>query len=188
MQIFTLRNNTITNICKKITLHELKHIESVLNLNTRTEYIIRILESTNSITKAHQIDLGVLEATIVYIKTNNYPIDKQTLFFIYDEKMHDIIENLKKSEYLRQHINSIDQCQRIAFYSPQELNPDNWKHEIAKKRDLESKKSKEITTDAFLCFKCGQRRCKVSQIQKASADEGMSTYIQCINCYNIFSR
>eukprot|EP01103_Thecamoeba_quadrilineata_P015703 TRINITY_DN5040_c0_g1_i1.p1 TRINITY_DN5040_c0_g1~~TRINITY_DN5040_c0_g1_i1.p1 ORF type:complete len:370 (-),score=101.86 TRINITY_DN5040_c0_g1_i1:143-1252(-) len=40
------------------------------------------------------------------------------------------------------------------------------------------------TTDMFTCGKCKERKCTYSQLQTRSADEPMTTFITCCNCWN----
>jgi transcription elongation factor S-II len=38
------------------------------------------------------------------------------------------------------------------------------------------------STDQFRCGKCGQRKTTYFQLQTRSADEPMTTFVQCVNC------
>ena len=40
------------------------------------------------------------------------------------------------------------------------------------------------STDQFKCGKCGQRKTTYFQLQTRSADEPMTTFVQCVNCPN----
>lgn len=42
----------------------------------------------------------------------------------------------------------------------------------------------EATTDMFRCGKCKQRKCVYHQMQTRSADEPMTTFVQCVVCGN----
>ena len=42
----------------------------------------------------------------------------------------------------------------------------------------------EAMTDQFKCGRCKSRKCTYYELQTRSADEGMTTFITCINCGN----
>jgi transcription elongation factor S-II len=73
--------------------------------------------------------------------------------------------------------------------SPEELASDAKKEEnqrIREKKLFDSAPSsvKRATTDQFQCGKCRQRKCTYYQMQTRSADEPMTTFVQCTNCNN----
>lgn len=43
---------------------------------------------------------------------------------------------------------------------------------------------REATTDMFRCGKCKERKCTYYQMQTRSADEPLTTFVQCVNCEN----
>lgn len=74
---------------------------------------------------------------------------------------------------------------KIVLAEPWEWKPTDWKHA------LESDTSEQLVslptdqgtpTNQFLCLKCGQRKCVFSTAQTRSADEGMTTFVTCLNC------
>ena len=64
MNPFSIKHKAITNICKKIKISEIDYIQSILNLSIRTPYIVELMCLLKNPKKSHQIDLGILEATI----------------------------------------------------------------------------------------------------------------------------
>ena len=76
----------------------------------------------------------------------------------------------------------VKECAEIAHQSPQELNPEKWKEIMD---DVEHKKKyreRIITSDAYKCTRCKQRKCTYYQMQTRSADEPMTIFITCVNC------
>ena len=71
--------------------------------------------------------------------------------------------------------------------SHQEMNPKHWR-ELVQAKIKRDKKGVEVdmsaATDEFTCFKCKAQKCTYYQLQTRSADEPMTTYVNCINCGN----
>tara|TARA_Y100000389_G_C17153031_1_gene360508 strand:+ start:117 stop:641 length:525 start_codon:yes stop_codon:yes gene_type:complete len=75
----------------------------------------------------------------------------------------------------------------LSTMNHQEMHPSKWKEIIDKKiqRDkhlLETDMS--AATDEFTCYKCHKSKCQYYQLQTRSADEPMTTFINCLNCGN----
>lgn len=73
--------------------------------------------------------------------------------------------------------------------SPEELASDAKKEENQRIRDKKlfdsaPSSAKRATTDQFQCGKCRQRKCTYYQMQTRSADEPMTTFVQCTVCNN----
>jgi transcription elongation factor S-II len=69
----------------------------------------------------------------------------------------------------------------------QELNPDKWQELIDKKIIKDKNKFEsnlEASTDTFTCRKCKSNKCTFYQQQIRSADEPMTTFVQCLDCGN----
>jgi transcription elongation factor S-II len=75
--------------------------------------------------------------------------------------------------------------QEIAFMTHQEMCPEKWEEAIKAKniRDKNKFEQKlEAMTDRYTCKKCKSKRCSYYQLQTRSADEGITTYITCLDC------
>ncbi|CAH6421496.1 Transcription elongation factor TFIIS [uncultured virus] len=135
-----------------------------------------------------EIEAGIFEFTIVYTTIKN--MIKTIIPAIYNDKLNDIIKNINddnsyiKRRILKRTIN----LQEVAFLSPQQLNPENWKILLRKNELREYKKKNMAATDLYKCFKCGNRKCSVMQLQVRSADEPMTTFVTCLVCYNTFKK
>lgn len=73
--------------------------------------------------------------------------------------------------------------------SPEDLASDAKREENQRIRDKKlfdsaPSSAKKATTDQFQCGKCRQRKCTYYQMQTRSADEPMTTFVQCTNCNN----
>jgi len=126
----------------------------------------------------------------IYNFTNEYCLINSVNDYknnIYIDKYNLILGNINnevKNDYLLNQIlnNETFKLENIAFLSPFELYPDNWKKIIDRINLIEEKKKNIATTDIYTCRKCKQSRCTVHQKQTRSADEPMTTFVNCIVC------
>ena len=89
-----------------------------------------------------------------------------------------LAQNIKKKKF------DID---NIGGMSYQELYPEHWKKlldEKFKREKVMYEEKEEAMTDQFKCGRCKSRKCTYYELQTRSADEGMTTFITCINCGN----
>jgi DNA-directed RNA polymerase subunit M/transcription elongation factor TFIIS len=75
----------------------------------------------------------------------------------------------------------------LPYLTHYEINPEGWR-ELQELRDRREEKqlegNKALATDQFKCRACGKRECTYYQMQTRSADEPMTTFINCLNCGN----
>ena len=135
---------------------------------------------------ASQIESGIYEFSLLYISNNNYPDD--FLNSVYENKCSEILTAFQKNpELLKDLTEHRIKPEIIAFMSPSELCPDNWKKILDKKHLKEEKTNYLPTTDLYKCRRCGKRKCTVSLLQTRSIDEPMTTFIKCCNCYSMWT-
>lgn len=150
----------------------------------RLNAVKNIDKSINEEKKSKQIEDSIYNYSVSYAESNNFS-DEETLIEIYGHKVDDIIFNLKdkSNNYLKSGIlgNTID---NVGFLAPHKLNPNLWKAIIDKREWIEYKKNNMATTDIYLCKKCGKRKCTFYQLQTRSADEPMTTFVDCQVCGN----
>ena len=107
---------------------------------------------------------------------------------IYKDRLWSIYSNLKKNTSLIENVkNGNIKAHTIAFMTHQEMDVERWRTLIdAKiKRDKHKFESTiEAATDTFTCRKCHKNQCTYYQMQTRSADEPMTTFVQCIPCGN----
>lgn len=74
--------------------------------------------------------------------------------------------------------------QNLPFMTHQEILPERWKTIIENKvkREQQNNNTISASTDTFTCRKCRSNRCSYYQLQTRSADEPMTTYIECLDC------
>jgi len=76
---------------------------------------------------------------------------------------------------------------KVGHMSHQELFPEKWRKMIEKKiKQMENFENFDFSSASseFKCFKCKKRNCTYYQLQTRSADEPMTTFIQCLECGN----
>lgn len=143
-----------------------------------------INESINIEDKSKQIEESIYKNSVLYAKSHNF-IDEETIIEIYDHKLDDILFNLKdeNNNYLKKGILE-NRIIDVGVLPPYKLNPNLWKAIIDKREWIEYKKKNMATTDIYLCKKCGKRKCTFYQLQTRSADEPMTTFVDCQVCGN----
>lgn len=104
---------------------------------------------------------------------------------IYINRWRTLYINFKNNEELVEKINNGSiSTSLIANYTHQELNPDLWKQLIMDKIERDKNKyDKTINLSSeFYCNKCKNNNCSYYQLQTRSADEPMTTFVNCLDC------
>jgi len=134
------------------------------------------------------IEASIYEFTIVYSNEKN--LAESIVPSVYENKLLDLILCLSPdsktfSEYLLDNvINKTINIQEIAFLSPQSIDPHKWEIYKRKQELKEYMKENMAATNLYKCFKCGERKCKVTELQTRSADEPMTSFVTCLICHN----
>ena len=165
----------------------IEYAESVIN---RPANQISLNELLNDIDMALKIELSIFEYSLIYCHNNHF--DNKFIKSIYDDKIHNILINIKKtpgidnntfkSQLNKNNINP----PYVAFMSPAQIHPDKWEYYVKKKEFKEQRENNLTYSDAYKCFKCGESKCKISQAQTRGADEPMTTFVTCLVCYKTF--
>lgn len=109
---------------------------------------------------------------------------------VYSQKILQLKFNLshKDNPALRQQVISGDiSIPRLVQMHPYELFPGRWEEtflNVAKKR-LKKELTEDVNTmpdGAFVCRHCKSKKTSYTQLQTRSADEGLTTYVQCHGC------
>lgn len=112
--------------------------------------------------------------------------DNKQFVLIYLNHLRSIMTNLNEELVAKVNDGSI-KPHVIAFMTHQELSPDKWSAmiEVKSKRDKNKfEVNLSAATDTFTCRKCKKNQCTYYQLQCKSADEPMTTFVQCIPCGN----
>jgi DNA-directed RNA polymerase subunit M/transcription elongation factor TFIIS len=165
----------------------IQNAEKVLN---RAENQIKLNKILYDIEKSIKIELSIFEFSLIYCLNNN--LSDNFIKAVYEDKLNSIIANLTdtkninnktlKNDLLSNKINP----SYVAFMSPAQLHPQKWLYWVKKKEYKEIRENSIVYSDAYKCFKCGERKTKVTQAQTRSADEPMTTFVTCLVCYNTF--
>jgi transcription elongation factor S-II len=110
--------------------------------------------------------------------------DNKYFVLIYQAHLKSILSNLN-NKLINEVNNGNLQPHKIAFMTHQELNYDIWADKIEAKIKRDKHKyevNRSASTDVFTCKKCKKNECDYYQMQTRSADEPMTTFINCILC------
>ena len=152
----------------------------------RQEGIVKINKYVNDDIKSIEIEDGIYTFSNSYAEENN---NLDILLDIYQHNVDNIVSNLDtcniNNTYLIQVIDeNMMPLNTIACLTPDKMFPEKWKAIIERREWLEYKKKNMATTDIFYCHKCGKKKCTFYQLQTRSADEPMTTFVNCLVCGN----
>lgn len=158
----------------------------------RYEIINKFLILLNNFDIAAKIEAGIFEYTLIYNNIRN--LANSLLISVYQDKVSELLLYINpdshlvnltlKPDLLSGKINP----QYLAFLKPYEIHPDHWAEFIKRKNYRENKRNNISTTDLYSCPRCKHTRCTVMQLQTRKGDEGMTTFLTCLNCYHRFRK
>ena len=163
----------------------------LLDKNTDESSTIDKLDKIiNDEEKSEKMAKGIFEATLLKCIENN-PAPTIALS-IYDELCVSMVNNLNHKSKVGNYSllmkvkgKTFDPYE-VPFMSPDEIFKENWELQERKKAYALAKQNEIEMTDAFTCHKCGEKKCKVQQMQTRAADEPMTNIITCKVCGNVF--
>ena len=154
-----------------------------IDKNTRNNIIIKLNTIINNDKLAKDIENSIYNFSKEYADTNELPSLIQS---IYDTKFSDIndliINNKNIIDVFKN--NKLD-VTKIAYYKPEELNPDAYENFI-KKRELEEYKKNNDGVNTFTCSKCKESKVEITQRQTRAGDEPPTIFVKCLKCGHTF--
>ena len=129
-----------------------------------------------------QIEQSVYNFAKEYTKENEIDFLLESIYIDKFMEIYNLLIN-KKSCFLIEAIknNKID-VSKIAFMRPNELNPDKYKVIQKKKDDEDFNINNQTTSSTFVCPKCKEKKCQVTEKQTRAADEPATVFIDCQSC------
>jgi transcription elongation factor S-II len=104
---------------------------------------------------------------------------------IYIDRFRTVYTNLKDTLLVERLNKGEIKSSEVGTMTHQEMIPTKWvKMMQIKKEKEENLYSPKIdgNTDMFVCRKCKSNKCSYYQLQTRSADEPMTTYVNCVTC------
>jgi len=179
--------NFITENSVDIKDGYIHYAETILE---RAKNQVKLNNIINDIEISLKIELSIFEFALIYCLNNS--LGENFLKSVYDDKLNNIVSNITdikniNNKKLKQDLltNKINPSY-VAFMSPAQLHPQKWLYWVKKKEYKELRENSIAYSDTYKCFKCGERKCKVTQAQTRGADEPMTTFVTCLICYNTF--
>lgn len=145
-----------------------------------------ILEDSDT---SSNLEKGIFNYSLEYANKINVVKKWDNSYFvkIYLDRLRTIYINLKYDGIKQAIINKTIKAHKLAYMSHQEMRPDKWDTLIQDKKVRDDNKYEpklEASTDDFKCWKCKSKKCTYYQLQTRSADEPMTTYVNCLDCGN----
>lgn len=176
------------------TINEPEKLRATV-LNKIKQFVDNGTNKKNAQNIATNIEKGIFNYSIKDATSKKIVKKWTNVFFvqIYMDRVRTIISNLERdssstnSGYLITLIkeNKI-KPHEVAFMTHFEMAPDKWEQLIMEKRERDKSKydqSIQINSE-FKCRRCKSNNCTYYQLQTRSADEPMTTFVNCLNCGN----
>ncbi len=154
------------------------------------ENIIKKLDIIiNNIKISKNIEKSIFNASINQAKKLKVvkKWENKSFVDIYILVLKKIFINLKNEIVLNKIKNGEINIFKIGDMTHIEIYPEIWNELIENKKKIDENKFNgniTATTDNFTCYKCKSHKCSYYQLQTRSADEPMTTYVDCLNCGN----
>tara|TARA_Y100000389_G_scaffold98566_1_gene95232 strand:+ start:2573 stop:3082 length:510 start_codon:yes stop_codon:yes gene_type:complete len=153
----------------------------------------KIIENLNATIKNEKISINVeksvFNSSLDHAKTQKVIKKWDNKYFvdIYVLILKKVFINLKNEDTLNRLRSKKIRSSDFGGMTHIEMCPEIWEDLIEKKKKRDENKFNgniTATTDNFTCYKCKSQKCSYYQLQTRSADEPMTTYVDCLNCGN----
>ena len=142
---------------------------------------------------ASEIVRGIYNWSLEFAKANTVSANWDCARFrkIFMLKLESLYANLNSASYvqntrlLKRLLEGEFPPYELAFMSPNQLFPERWAAIVKSKMEKDNYiyNAKPVPmTDEFRCKRCHKRECIYMDKQTRSCDEGMTTYVLCLNC------
>jgi len=182
-----LKSEFMTENSKDIPKEYIIYAISKIN---RPKYVIKMNNLLLDMNKAKFIETSIFEYSLIHVTLSN--INKMFIEATYNDKFEDIYENLNTKSRFKNNtlitlvMNNMIDPKLIAFLSPDQLHPISYSKILDKIKFKEETENNMAFTDIYKCYKCGERKSKISELQLRCADEPISRFVTCLVCYNTF--
>ena len=138
-------------------------------------------------TKRKNIEKGIYNYTVKEANNKNLikKWNNKLFVLIYINRWRSLYINFNNNTKL---INKINRgkikTESLASLTHQEMNPELWKTIIQDKIERDKNKYDKTLnlSSEFYCHKCKNNNCSYYQLQTRSADEPMTTFVNCLDC------
>jgi DNA-directed RNA polymerase subunit M/transcription elongation factor TFIIS len=173
-----------------LSIDFIKQAETQINRKENVQTIDKII---NCINISEDIEKGIFEFSLNYVKTHGYP--DHFFQLTYNNKLHDLLVNLdinnKKIEnktLLPNILSAKLSGQIIAFLNMYQLHPIRWKSIIDKNNLRDDTMATVNTTDEYKCGRCGERKHIYYITQTRCIDEPATIFYTCTVCRKTFTK
>ena len=167
-------------------------------MSLRENSISKINEVVNDMILSENIVESIFNFSNKTANIRGIEISENNILYrrIFVNKLMSLYLNLDDTSYLnnKNFLNKVKDVEfdvnNIAFMSPADIFPEQWKttkDRLDANDEYLYSKSGMFVTDEYKCGRCKERNCMAYELQTRSADEPMTTYIQCLNCGNKWS-
>jgi transcription elongation factor S-II len=149
----------------------------------------------NSEEKAKDLETHMLQSVVDIAKKEGYEVDwsNRTFWNMYRTRAISIYENLRGNDsYVQNNQDLLSKIKRgeitlkfVAEMTPIDMCPSRWKESIEKIIETEKKLyfTQKSASIFMWCSSCKKKtKCDYYQLQTRSADEPMTTFVNCLEC------